>query len=112
MGLGYAMVEHDSKERFVRFTHETAKRRYLDYRNDIRVAAFAYGLKLDADGSRGLAQIYASVIDGERDPNDIVPLAGLSGDELQQAEKANADLRAVQNFHDSSTTLDQRTGKQ
>lgn len=89
------MAEHDSKERIVPFTHETAKRRYLDYRNDIRVAAFAYGLKLDADGSRGLAQIYASVIDGERDPNDIVPLAGLSGDELQQAEKANADLRAA-----------------
>ena len=95
MGPEYAMAEHDSKERIVPFTHETAKRRYLDYRNDIRVAAFAYGLKLDADGSRGLAQIYASVIDGERDPNDIVPLAGLSGDELQQAEKANADLRAA-----------------
>jgi len=42
------MAEHDSKERIVPFTHETAKRRYLDYRNDIRVAAFAYGLKLDS----------------------------------------------------------------
>ena len=37
MGPGYAMAEHDSKERIVPFTHETAKRRYLDYHNDIRV---------------------------------------------------------------------------
>ncbi len=69
------MAEHDSKERIVPFTHETAKRRYLDYRNDIRVAAFAYGLKLDVDGSKGLAEVYASVIDGEKDPSDIVSLA-------------------------------------
>lgn len=82
------MAEHDSKERIVPFTHETAKRRYLDYRNDIRVAAFAYGLKLDVDGSKGLAEVYASVIDGEKDPSDIVSLAGLSGDGLQRAEKA------------------------
>ena len=59
MGPGYAMAEHASKERIVPFTHETAKRRYLDYRNDIRVAAFAYGLKLDVDGSKGLAEVYA-----------------------------------------------------
>ena len=61
------MAEHDSKERIVPFTHETAKRRYLDYRNDIRVAAFAYGLKLDVDGSKGLAEVYASVTEPTMD---------------------------------------------